>query len=161
MIPFTTELSTDFESARIELIDRYQQLANAVNGRSESWTPTLGGSSTDGTVTYTTQVGWLSRIGSLIDIWFSIVWSAHSGTGNLELILPFEVLDNGSNIWVGEVSDASITYTGKTHLNVIGKANDDRAEFVASVTGGARSTVAVQAAGTLEGHLRYITKQRR
>lgn len=50
-----------------------------------SWTPTLRGSGTAGTPTYTTQVGRYQRIGGVIYFMCKVVWTAISGspTGNL------------------------------------------------------------------------------
>jgi hypothetical protein len=52
-------------------------------GSSASWTPTIVGSSTAGTASYSTQVGRYQQIGSLVVATFDIVWTGGNGSGNL------------------------------------------------------------------------------
>ncbi len=57
-----------------------------------TWTPTIAGSSTAGTPTYTVQNGLYIRIGSMVTVWFDVAYSAISGSpaGDLTLGgLPF------------------------------------------------------------------------
>ena len=51
------------------------------------FTPTVYGSSTAGTGTYTTQVGYYTKVGKRVffDIW--LVWTAHTGSGNTRVSL--------------------------------------------------------------------------
>jgi len=57
-----------------------------------SWTPTMSGSTTAGTGTYTLQFGRYTKIGAMVFINCNISWTAHTGTGNLLLSnLPFTV----------------------------------------------------------------------
>ena len=57
-----------------------------------TWTPTISGTTVAGAGTYTTQFGRYTRIGNLIYITAQIVWTAHTGTGNiLVTALPFTV----------------------------------------------------------------------
>ncbi len=56
-----------------------------------SWTPTVVGDTTAGSVTYSTQDGEYVKIGRLVVAWFAINLSGtHSGTGNVNITgLPF------------------------------------------------------------------------
>lgn len=55
-----------------------------------TWTPTIIGTSTAGTGTYTNQVGVYTRIGRQVTVSLSLQWSAHTGTGNMRIAgLPF------------------------------------------------------------------------
>jgi hypothetical protein len=57
-----------------------------------TWTPTIIGTTTAGVGTYTTQVGLYIRLGNLVYISGDVVWTAHTGTGNMVIGgLPFTV----------------------------------------------------------------------
>jgi hypothetical protein len=77
-----------------------------------SFTPTVSGSTSAGTGTYSIQVGRYTKIGDLVHVQAFLSWSAHTGTGNLRLTdLPFLAL-NQSNV----VSAASISYVNNLAL---------------------------------------------
>ena len=58
-----------------------------------TFTPTISGTSTAGTGTYTTQFGRYTKVGRVVTCDIAITWTAHTGTGNLEIDgLPFSVL---------------------------------------------------------------------
>jgi hypothetical protein len=65
--------------------------ANALDDYEEgTWTPTVEGSSTAGSGTYTVQQGTYTKIGNLVTINVWINWSAHTGTGDMLLAnFPF------------------------------------------------------------------------
>lgn len=59
---------------------------------SGTWTPTVYGSSTTGTTTYTTQNGSYTRIGNVVTASFSVTWSSATGSGNVVVdSLPFSL----------------------------------------------------------------------
>lgn len=54
------------------------------------FTPTVSGTSTAGAATYTGQAGSYVRIGDLVHVQIIVSWSAHTGTGNIQISgLPF------------------------------------------------------------------------
>ena len=53
-----------------------------------AYTPVIGGATTDGSGTYTTQVGQFNKIGNLVFFSASVVTTAHTGTGEIELSIP-------------------------------------------------------------------------
>lgn len=54
------------------------------------WTPTLYGTTTAGTTTYTTQTGNYEKIGGLVYVSFVLAWTNLTGTGNARIGgLPF------------------------------------------------------------------------
>jgi len=60
-----------------------------------TWTPTVVGSTTAGTGTYTSQFGTYVKVGSLVHLNFKVYLSGHTGSGNYRISsLPFT---NGSN----------------------------------------------------------------
>lgn len=75
-----------------------------------SWTPTISGTTVAGAGTYTTQFGRYTQIGKMIFITAEIVWTAHTGTGNMLLTnLPFTVRN-------------TTTYTPFASVNLINAA---------------------------------------
>jgi hypothetical protein len=84
----------------------YQMLTYVPSG---TFTPTIIGTSTAGTGTYTTQYGIYTRIGNVCHIWIRVTWTAHTGTGNGTIGgLPFS--PNISSVFL-PVFSANITYT--------------------------------------------------
>jgi hypothetical protein len=65
--------------------------ANTLDDYEEgTWTPSIGGSSVQGTGTYTTQQGTYTKIGNSVRFQAYIVWTAHTGVGQLEVLnYPF------------------------------------------------------------------------
>ena len=47
-----------------------------------TWTPTYRGTSTAGSTTHTTQVGHYVKVGSLVTLFFYVVWSSQNGGGH-------------------------------------------------------------------------------
>lgn len=59
-----------------------------------TFTPVVEGSSTAGTATYTSQVGRYTRIGNRVMFNLTVVYSGHTGTGNIYITgLPFTSAD--------------------------------------------------------------------
>ena len=55
-----------------------------------TWTPTIIGTTTAGTGTYSAQLGRYTRIGRIVYIQLQLIWTAHTGTGNMKVAgLPF------------------------------------------------------------------------
>ena len=77
-----------------------------------TWTPTVVGTTTAGTGTYNTQVGGYTKIGRVVHFNIQIIWTAHTGTGNLEVTLPF----SGGATW----SPVSIVPSSLTYSNTLG-----------------------------------------
>lgn len=55
-----------------------------------TWTPVISGSTVAGSGTYTQQSGFYIQIGNIIFLSGRVIWTAHTGTGNLLLTgIPF------------------------------------------------------------------------
>ena len=64
-----------------------------------TWTPTVIGTTTAGTGTYSTQNGQYTKVGNMVTATSYVEWSAHTGTGNMQLGgLPFTTLNAGANL---------------------------------------------------------------
>jgi hypothetical protein len=85
-----------------------------------TFTPTIAGVTTTGTGTYTTQQGIYTKVGNLATVSVYLVWTAHTGTGTLQVSgIPFNFptpeLQTGSTY-----SSGFNAGTGATSLMVIG-----------------------------------------
>jgi hypothetical protein len=69
--------------------------ANTLDDYEEgTFTPTIAGTTTAGTGTYSVQVGRYTKIGNRVLFQIAIVWSAHTGTGNMRVGgLPFTAVN--------------------------------------------------------------------
>lgn len=73
----------------------------------KSYTPVVSGSTTDGTGTYTNQSGTYTKIGPLVFFTVELSWSAHTGTGILNISLP-------SKPSVSQLQAMNVFYDGLT-----------------------------------------------
>lgn len=62
------------------LLDDYEEGA---------FVPVVRGRNTAGTGTYTRQSGWYTKVGRTVTIHMDIGWSAHTGSGGMEITMPF------------------------------------------------------------------------
>lgn len=63
---------------------------NCVYEEQKTFVPTVSGTVTAGVGTYTNQTGYWSRIGNLVFITLNIIWTAHTGSGDILISnLPF------------------------------------------------------------------------
>lgn len=75
--------ATQNPSADVNTLDDYEE---------GTWTPTIAGSGTAGTQTYSIQVGWYTKIGNLVTIFGGFTMTAKDGStaGSLSILgLPF------------------------------------------------------------------------
>jgi hypothetical protein len=102
--------------------------ANVLNDYEEgTFTPTVVGSTTAGTATYSpgAQNGYYTKVGRLVTVQVYMVWSGHTGTGNMRFAgLPFNtanITSNYASVSFGLVSSIALTanniLTGHTELN--------------------------------------------
>jgi hypothetical protein len=55
-----------------------------------TFSPTIVGSTADGTATYASQIGSYTKVGNIVQIQIYLSWSGHTGTGNMRVEqLPF------------------------------------------------------------------------
>jgi hypothetical protein len=118
------------------------------------WDPTIGGTTSDGAVTYTTQWGKFTKIGRRVDFFLVVSCTANSSTGQIKISIPIRSHPQSAiPFQCGSATITSGSYTGiaipilDTTLDVSG---------LPSVTGGAivlqnssLSAIASQAAMTI------------
>lgn len=137
--------STDRET-NPNALDEYQE---------GTFTPVLEGMTTAGAGTYTTQIGEYTLIGNRCLFNLTLVWTAHTGTGNMRLTgLPF-TSETGPRIYPCAVYGSNITMTAAHVLQASVQPNSKTIELTSYPSGGgAAVNIAMDVAGTIyiSGH---------
>lgn len=148
---------SDVARLSIEVRRMYQTFSRQISGIAEDFTPVAKGASAAGVGTYSIQRGIYILQGLMVDVYFDIQWSAHTGTGNLYIELPH----------VSQFTD--ISYPG-TVLNITGGLNYTAGYTESKLRVGSNSrkcfvledgdavatqSLAVMAAARIIGHARY------
>jgi hypothetical protein len=135
--------------------------ANTLDDYEEgTWTPTVLGSTTAGTTTYTTQVGTYTKVGNMVYCQGLIIWTAGTGTGNLRFGgLPFTSINASNNIhsvYFGVVDN--ITLTASNILTAVLPANSSTIiAYQTPAGGGGYNDVAFDGAGYVAFGITYRT----
>lgn len=142
------------------LTTMYQQISQATNGDIRQYLPLVYGNTSQGEAVYTTQDGWYLRKGIIVDYWFAVGWSAHSGTGQIYIQLPYKVKQV-----IGAVFNSSVhgQYNyGGGYTSLFGIAISDTIKYLLYAEGPANIAIAPLAlltSGALIGHIRYIGQE--
>ena len=119
------------------------------NYKSGTFSPTLVGTTAAGAGTYTTQAGSYVRNGNVVDFSLLLVWTAHTGTGNMEVSLndiPYTAA-NATVSYPCVVVPGGVTYTGDLVARVVVNTKTVTLESAVSNTG--LAAVAIDTTGTL------------
>ncbi len=127
-----------------------------------TFTPTVTGSASAGTTTYTSQAGYYTKIGRLVNISCIVNWSAMTGSGFMELEgIPFPIanLSPGSqNYPVGAALPSNINWTGGTMLVGLGLGGSSTiALYGSSDNGGATRQNCVNENANFRLTMSYMT----
>lgn len=144
------------------LTTMYQDIVQNADGNLRPWTPTVYGLTTAGVGTYTYQNGWQLRAGLMTDLWFDIAWTAHTGTGNLAVLLPYKAAKSSNQPWVGVIESKSASNAfgaGKTYLVWQAEQDTTQGTVIACGTGVVSAQIALNAAGSFSGHIRYVGQE--
>jgi hypothetical protein len=131
--------------------------ANALDDYEEgTFTPTIAGSTTAGTATYTTQVARYTKIGRQVSCQIDLGYNSGTGTGNLTIAgLPFT--DAGLNnpaVTIGYLEN--ITLTANNYALAYIASGTTRIDFVQIPTGGgALTSVAYDGEGRIILNVTY------
>lgn len=159
-LPENLSLPKEQDPMRETIESRWGDLVRFIKGNvSDKFIPTVYGSTTAGTVTYSVQDSTYYRQGLMIDYWFTVEWTNWVGyAGNLYMKLPLAVSSTDSNYWVGSMITSSINFTNPAHTYcvpiAIGNSND--CCFMSSSHGTVKSFINPKATGSLTGHVRYL-----
>lgn len=116
-----------------------------------TWTPTISGATAAGVGTYTTQFGRYTRIGQLVFVTCQIVWTAHTGTGNMLLTaLPFTVRNVASYVPLASLNTINIDWPAGAD-GIVGQftLNTTQMEFIVMRDNNTNLNIAIDAAGTV------------
>ena len=124
--------------------------ANTLDDYEEgTFTPTITGSSTTGTATYSTQVGKYTKIGNAVTIQVNVDWSSGNGSGTAMYIvgLPFTSQSGVIHaLTTGYVNNIAMTAGEYVTANIAVSSSFIRL-FTALVAGGAADDLPYDAAG--------------
>jgi hypothetical protein len=87
-----------------------------------TFTPTIAGVTVVGTGTYSAQIGHFTRFGDTVSFDITITWTAHSGTGNTEILgLPYVARNTANKIVPLSITQngGPIPGAGKNRLAII------------------------------------------
>ncbi len=142
------------------LTSMYSQLSQAVNGDIRQFIPKLVGSTTPGTGTYVVQDGWTLRQGLMVDVWFAVSWSGHTGTGQAYIELPYKVKNSLSDTFPGQLNGTYNYGGGYTGMFTLAHPNTFQNALYADGPGGLGVfPLQLLTSGTLFGHIRYIGQE--
>lgn len=132
--------------------------ANTLDDYEEgTFTPTVVGTTTAGAGTYSIQVGRYTKTGNRVDFTIHLAWSAHTGTGNMEVSgLPFTSQATSSNNHAPALYHSNMTLPASTVAQalILNSATNVRL-YSTPVAGGASGLLALDAAVTdlvITGH---------
>ncbi|TPL40167.1 hypothetical protein [Mesorhizobium sp. B2-4-6] len=107
-----------------------------------TFTPVLIGQTTAGTGTYTTQSGVYTKIGNVVTFAVTLIWSAHSGTGGMQITgLPFTNNVTGCSC---NFECFNLTFTGVPQAFV--PTNSSVISVVTAATGASEANIAMDSA---------------
>lgn len=167
--PIPEELFTEGSKYNIEtylqelnerLSDMYQQISQNVNGFIKPWTPVVLGLTTSGTGTYINQYGWVRRAGIITECWMDVSWSAHTGTGNVAIQMPYQAANSSGSPFIGIIeSSATNTFAPFTYLTWRVEPNSTNGVIIESESGVASANLSLGNSRGFRGYIRYIGKE--
>lgn len=128
--------------------------ANTLDDYEEgTFTPTIIGTTTDGTGTYSanSQIGRYTRIGNRVYFNIYLVWTAHTGTGNMRISgLPFTSIATTNTFNAVSTWNANIALTASNLLTAYVNVNATTVELRQySTGGGADAAIPIDTAGSI------------
>lgn len=132
-----------------ELLDDYEE---------GTWTPTVLGSTVDGTTTYSVQNGVYVKVGNMVYCQALLIWTAVTGTGNLRFGgLPFtsvNLANSQHSVTFGVVSDIALI-ANNIMTGILPASSSTIAAYSTPVGGGAYEDVAIDGAGYVSFSIVY------
>ena len=88
-LPSDRLFTPEIDPMAIELRKMYQDFVRQINGEAKVFTAKVFGATSAGVGTYSNQDGFYILSGQMVDVYYNITWTAHTGTGNLYVEMPF------------------------------------------------------------------------
>ena len=117
-------------------------------GHVGAYAPTSEGSTTPGVTTYTTQQGSWVRLGPIVIVTGTVVWTAASGTGTALISLPSIVANVANQNFSGSARTVNVTFANSAPQVLI-LPNTAFFQLSSPLTNAAPAAVAVEAAGNI------------
>lgn len=126
-------------------------------GNIGTYTPTYLGSTAAGTTTYSVQQGAWVRVGPIVFVTGTVVWTAATGTGNAQISLPFASANTSNQNFSGSVRTVNVTFANSTPQILI---QPNTAFFIlqSPLTNAASTTVQMEAAGNIVFSVWYFVE---
>lgn len=124
-------------------------------GNPGTYLPTYLGGTTPGTTTYSIQQGAWARVGKLIVVTGTVVWTAATGTGNAQISLPFASANVANQFFSGGVRVDGVTFANGSPEIII-SPNTSFFSLVTPITNAASPTLAIEAAGNIVFTVSYF-----
>jgi len=147
-------------AAKLAITSGVDTWAEADFIQNTTWTPVIQGSTAAGAGTYSTQIGRYSKFGDIVFCTAYLVWSAHTGTGNMRLGgLPYTVRNTTNAFWSsGGNFFANITMVAlSTYLCAYVQPNTTYLNFADMTPSAGSSSTAIDTAGTVIVTFMYST----
>lgn len=117
-----------------------------------TFTPEIAGSSTAGSATYTTQVGYYTRFNNWVHIAINLVWTATSGQAGTGIItgLPFTSVNNTGHETglYSRISSYTLATSTQDFIPLIA-ANSTQIDLKSVTSGGASQNCPLNSSGTI------------
>ena len=135
--------------------------ANTLDDYEEgNFTPTISGTTSAGTGTYTTQFGRYTKIGRVVTCDITVTWTAHTGTGNLEIAgLPFSVLtttDYTASASIGYFENVALTAGNVPAFSMFWFNTTKLRGYQYPTGGGTVASIPMDSAGQMSLSITYI-----
>lgn len=140
-----------------DLSEMYRILRESIEGYTKEFEGYVYGGTSAGAGTYTTNDCYYVRRGVFIDLYYHLAWSAHTGTGDLQIQLPFFEKGFVSPVSISPIRTYNLTWpTGTSYVIVKGQPNQDYALIEGCRTNATVQTVQMDGTATISFHHRYI-----
>ena len=134
--------------------------ANCLDDYEEgTWTPTIVGSSTAGTTTYSFQAGKYTKVGNLVTISCNVLWTSATGTGSLLLAgFPFTTTNQaGINPNGGVMMERVDLPNGTANITTYVEGSNTRSYFYCTLDNAGWAPVAMDSNGEIYATVTYFT----
>lgn len=120
-----------------------------------TYLPTYLGGTTPGVTTYSLQQGAWVRAGALVVVTGTVVWTAATGTGSIQISLPFTSANVANQFFSGGVRVDNVTFANNSP-QVVGSPNLAFFTLASPLTNAGSTTLVMEAAGNIVFTVSYF-----